>query len=118
MLGDPTFPLIWQETTMGDGKPLVVSILERNGLFSMEFVKSTEGLWVESAGVVCRAGADFEIRFTANQVRLGPAAGLALRFALRNGGSFALSKVGSAQLRIATTGWNGTFAPREMVPTR
>lgn len=118
MLGGPTFPLIWEETTMGDGKPLVVSILERNGLFSMEFIKSTEGLWLESAGLVCKAGADFEIRFAANQVRLGPAAGLALRFALRDGGSFTLSKLGSAQLRIATTGWNGTFAPRELVPSR
>jgi hypothetical protein len=113
MLGSETFPLTWEETSMGDGKPLVVSILERNGALLIEFVKTREGLWAESAGVVCRAGAQLEIRFNANQIRMGPAAGWALRMALGNGGRFSLSKLGSEQLRIETVGWAGTFSARK-----
>ena len=31
LLGDVSFPLVWEETSMDDGKPLVVSILEKEG---------------------------------------------------------------------------------------
>jgi hypothetical protein len=112
MVGDQTFPLTWDETTMGDGKPLVVSIFERNGSLFLEFNKTREGLWAQSGGVICSAGADLEIRFTADQIHLGPAANWVLRLALRNGGTFTLTRLGSEQLRIATTGWNGIFSPR------
>ncbi len=40
---------------MGDGKPLVVSILERNGALFLEFIKTREGLWAQSEGRICRA---------------------------------------------------------------
>ena len=112
LLGSQTFPLNWEETTMGDGKPLIVSILERNGALLIEFFKTTEGLWAEVVGVVCKAGIDFEVRFNADQLRLGPSAGWPMRLAMRNGGRFSLSTVGSDQLRIATSGWSGTFSPR------
>ena len=113
MLGSETYPLTWEETSMADGKPLVVSILERNGALLMAFVKTREGLWAESAGVVCRAGARLELRFTADQIRMGPAAGWGLRMALGNGGRFSLSKLGADQLLIETAGWAGTFSARK-----
>jgi hypothetical protein len=112
LLGDQSFPLKWQETTMNDGKPLVVSIQERNGSLFLEFIKTREGLWAESAGVMCKAGADFETRFAEDQIRLGPAASWVMRYALGHGGKFTMTKLGPEQLRIATSGWNGVFSPR------
>ena len=112
MLGDQAFPLKWEETTMNDGKPLVVSILEKNGSLFLEFIKTSEGLWAESAGVICKAGAHLETRFTGEQIRLGPAAGWILRATLKNGGKFTLTKLGPEKLQIATSGWSGVFSPR------
>jgi hypothetical protein len=111
VVGDQRFPLKWVETTMTDQKPLVVSILERNSTLSLEFVKTSEGLWAESTGVVCSQGADLQIRFTAGQIRVGPAANWFLRSALGQGGKFTLTKFDSGQLRIATSGWSGIFSP-------
>jgi len=90
----------------------VVSIQERNGSLLLEFIKTREGLWAESTGVMCKAGTDFETRFSGDQIRVGPAANWVLRYALGRGGKFTLTKLGSAQLRIAAAGWNGVFAPR------
>lgn len=98
---------------MDDGKPLVLSILERNGSLFLEFIKTGEGLWVEGASILCRNGPDLEARFPVKQVRLGPAANWATRYAFTNGGQFTLTKVGD-QLRIATTGWSGTFSSGAM----
>ena len=113
MLGDQAFPLKWEETTMEDGKPLLVSIFEKKGALFLEFIKTREGLWAESVGVICKTGSDLEIRFTGEQIRMGPAANWMLRTALGNGGKFTLTRRGSEQLRIATTGWNGIFSPKE-----
>lgn len=112
MLGDQTFPLKWEEATMDDGKPLVVSILEKNGSIFLEFIKTSEGLWAESAGVICKTGTHLETRFTGEQIRLGPAVGWILRSALKNGGKFTLTKLGPEKLQIATSGWSGVFSPR------
>jgi hypothetical protein len=111
LLGEQGFPLKWEETTMDDGKPLVVSIGENNGTLSLEFIKTAEGLWLEGPGVVCKTGDDLEARFSGQQIRLGPAANWVLRYALRNGGKFTLTKLGPDQLRIATSGWSGVFSP-------
>ncbi|NMM26587.1 MAG: hypothetical protein HHJ12_04665 [Glaciimonas sp.] len=113
MLGNQAFPLKWEETTMEDGKPLLVSIFEKKGALFLEFVKTREGLWAESVGVICKTGADLEIRFTGEQIRLGPAANWMLRYALKSGGKFTLTRLGSEQLRIATSGWSGIFSPGE-----
>jgi hypothetical protein len=113
LLGDQAFAVNWQETTMEDGKPLVVSIHEKKGALFLEFIKTREGLWAESAGVICKTGAGLEIRFSAKQIRFGPAANWVLRYALGNGGKFTLTKLGSDQLRIATSGWNGIFSPMD-----
>lgn len=112
LLGDQTFPLKWEETTMKDGKPLLVTIFEKKDLLFLEFIKAREGLWAESAGVICKTSAGLEIQFTGEQIRLGPAANWVLRYALGNGGKFTLRKFGSEQLRIATSGWSGIFSPR------
>ena len=112
MLGDEAFPLKWEETTMDDGKPLVVSILEDNGHLFLEFIKTREGLWAESAGAICKTGTDIQTQFSGEQIRLGPAANWFLRYWLRNGGKFILTRIGAGQLRIATSGWSGTFSPR------
>ena len=111
LVGDQLFPLKWAETTMTDQKPLVVSILEMNGTLVLEFTKTREGLWAESSGVICSRGADLQIGFTAEQIRVGPAANWFLRRALGNGGKFMLTKLGAGQLRIATGGWSGIFSP-------
>jgi hypothetical protein len=111
MLGNQTFPLKWEETTMDDGKPLVMSIVEHNGSLYMAFTKTGEGLWAASLGVICKSGADYEARFSGKQIRLGPAANWILRYALKDGGKFTLTKVGPDQLRIATSSWSGMFSP-------
>ena len=96
---------------MKDGKPLLVTIFEKKDLLFLEFIKAREGLWAESAGVICKTSAGLEIQFTGEQIRLGPAANWVLRYALGNGGKFTLRKFGSEQLRIATSGWSGIFSP-------
>jgi hypothetical protein len=111
LLGDPAFPLKWEEITMGDGKPLLVSIREKKGLLLLDFIKTREGPWAESTGAICKTGADMEIKFTGEQIRLGLAANWLVRLSLVNGGKFTLTKLGTEQLRIATHGWNGIFVP-------
>ena len=95
---------------MDDGKPLVLSIVESDGSLLLGFTKTGEGLWAESFGVICKSGSDLEARFSAKQIRLGPAAGWLLRSALKGGGKFTLTKLGTDQLRIATRGWRGEFS--------
>jgi hypothetical protein len=116
ILGDQAFPLKWEETTMKDGKPLLVTIFEKKELLFLQFIKAREGLWAESAGVICKTSAGLEIRFTGEQIRLGPAANWVLRYALGSGGKFTLTKLGSEQLRIATSGWSGMFSPKPTEP--
>lgn len=112
MLGDQAFPLRWEETTMRDGRPLTVSILEKNDSLFLQFIKDKEGLWAESRGVICQAGTELGIEFTKEQIRFGPAANWVLRVAMGNGGKFILNRVGSGQLQITTSGWQGLFVQR------
>ncbi|MDR3368369.1 MAG: hypothetical protein P4L88_04350 [Rhodoferax sp.] len=98
---------------MDDGKPLMVSISEKNGALSVAFVKRTKGLWADISGEICQADKDMEIRFTAEQIHFGPAASWVLRYVLGNGGKFTLTRIGAKQLRVATTGWSGIFVPVE-----
>jgi len=111
VLGDQRALLQWEETSMNDGKPLVVSIFESKGALVLEFVKTKEGLWAEGTGAVCSSGTDLEISFDKNQLRMGPASGWLLRSLLGQGGKFTLTRLGADQLRIATSGWSGTFVP-------
>ena len=111
LLSDQAFALKWEETTMDDGKPLIVSMGEKNGVLSVAFIKATKGLWADISGVICQTDKEMEIRFTADQIRFGPAASWVLRYALGNGGKFTLTRIGTQQLQVATTGWSGIFAP-------
>ncbi|HEX5697381.1 MAG TPA: hypothetical protein VFX90_01915 [Rhodoferax sp.] len=109
LLDDQTFPLKWEETTMNDGKPLVVTIFEKSGVLSVEFIKTRQGLWAQSFGVVCKTDVALEIRFNGEQIHFGPSAGWILRSALGHGGKFTLTRLEPKKLRIATTGWSGVF---------
>jgi hypothetical protein len=111
LFDDQAFSLKWEETTMDDGKPLLVSIFEKNGALSVEFIKTEKGLWANISGVICKTDKDMEIRFTAEQIHFGPAASWVLRYVLGNGGKFTLTKIGDKQLQVATTGWSGIFVP-------
>lgn len=110
MLDDPSFSLHWEETTMDDGKPLMVSISEKNGALSVAFVKQTKGLWADISGEICQTGKDMEIRFTGEQIHFGPAASWVLRYVLSGGGKFTLTRIDAKTLRVATTGWSGDFS--------
>lgn len=112
LVDDSSFPLKWYETTMDDGRPLVVSIFEKGGTLHLQFVKTGEGLWAESAGVICRKDANLVTSFTGEQIQLGPAAGWVTRVALASGGQFALARMGAEGLQITTSGWSGTFSSR------
>ncbi len=113
MLADQPLSLKWEETTMDDAKPLVVSISGNRGALSVAFIKTTKGLWADISGVICKTDKAMEIRFTADQIHFGPAASWILRYALSNGGKFTLTRVGDKQLQVQTTGWSGIFVPVE-----
>ncbi len=117
MLDDPAFPLQWDETTMDDGLPLRVAISEQHGVMSVAFVKTGKGLWADITGEVCQGGQALEIRFSAKQIRFGPAASWVLRYVLGDGGKFTLKRLSARQLEVATTGWSGLFAPARLAAT-
>jgi len=111
MLSDQTFPLMWEETSMNDDKPLMLSIIEIDSNLVIEFTKTREGLWAKTAVVFCKAGDNLEAYFSREQILTGPAANWVLRYALGKGGKFTLTKLGAEKLRIATNGWSGNFSP-------
>ncbi len=111
LLGDSAFPLRWTETSMDDGKPMVVTLQERNGALALRFIKSSEGVWAEGTGTLCRKGTDIEARLGKDQLRLGPAAHWLVRMTLADGGTFTLHRPTGRQLQITTQGWSGRFVP-------
>jgi len=114
LAGDASFALKWDETSMTDDKPLVVTLSERDGALFLAFNKTHEGLWAEGRVDVCAsssANTDLEARIAKGRIRVGPAAHWLLRQSLGQGATFALRKLGSGQLRIATPGWSGVFSP-------
>lgn len=111
LVADPAFPLAWEETSMHDARPLVVTLDERVGGLFISFVKTGEGLWAEGWATLCRSGEGLEARFHAGRLQVGPATGWLLRRALENGAGIALHRVASRELRIGTIGWSGRFAP-------
>jgi hypothetical protein len=116
LLSDQAFSLKWEETTMDDGKPLVVAIADKNGALSVEFTKTSKGLWAEIDGELCKTDKDLEIRFSGEQIHFGPAASWVLRYALGKGGKFTLSQISPRLMRVSTTGWSGDFVPADKQP--
>ncbi len=113
LLADAAFPLRWSETTMDDGRPLVLSILEREGTLFLSFMKTGEGLWAEGSIALCAKGGDFEARLDSQRMRLGPAAHWAMRYSMANGAEFTFTRLAGSRLRVYAPGWSGTFAARE-----
>lgn len=111
LAGDAAFPLRWQETSMSDGKPLVVAIGEREGTLFLEFTKTREGLWAEGRAKVCSSGTRLEARLRPGTMQLGPAAHWIVRQSMGQGATFVLSRLPGGHLRIATPGWSGLFVP-------
>ena len=114
LAGDASFSIRWTEVSMDDGKPLVLSIVERGGALSIEFVKTGEGLWAEAVGSICKTGNEFQARMTKDKIHLGPAASWMLSFALADGGTFTMRRLEANQLQIETQGWTGRFVPAAM----
>ncbi len=110
LLSDPEFPLKWRETSMSDGKPLLLTIFEREGALIVSFEKTEEGLWAEGVSVVCRNGSEYEIRFVNDRVRFGSAASLMLQYSVLNGGPMRFSKVSTEKMHVGLTGWSGDFS--------
>jgi hypothetical protein len=110
LVGDPAFPLQWRETSMDDGKPLTMSILERDGALFLSFAKSQEGLWAEGAADICARGSKLEARFLPDTLVAGPSAHWAMRYSLRRGGRFAFTRIDALRMKISTVGWSGVFA--------
>lgn len=113
LLADQPLALTWEETTMDDAKPLIVSISEINGALSVAFVKATKGLWADISGAICQTDKALEITFTAEQIRFGPAASWLLRYVLSDGGKFTLTRLADNKLKVQTTGWSGIFVATE-----
>ena len=111
LLGDTALATRWSEVSMDDNMPLLLSIDERGGALQIEFTKRGAGRWAEIRGVVCPAGADYELRIARDQIRLGPAAHWALSLALAGGGVFVLRHRSARQLQIEAQGWSGRFVP-------
>jgi hypothetical protein len=109
LLADPEFPLKWRETSMSDGKPLLLTIFEREGALIVSFEKTEEGLWAEGVSVVCRNGTDYEIRFVNDSVRFGHAASLMLQYSVLNGPPMKFTKTGAEKMQVGLTGWSGEF---------
>jgi hypothetical protein len=111
LVQQPVFPLRWQETTMQDDKPLVVTLSERDGGLHLQFVKSREGLWAEGAASVCMNNGTLEAVLSRHRISVGPAAHWLLRQSLAYGARFVLAPKPGGQLHIETPGWSGTFVP-------
>ncbi|HVZ45716.1 MAG TPA: hypothetical protein VHA82_18050 [Ramlibacter sp.] len=112
LLGEKRLPQAWVETSMADGKPLVMSLAQRDGVLFMQFYKTHEGLWAQGPVAVCASNDEVVAEIAPGRVALGPAAHWLLRQALANGARFRLARLGR-RLRVATTGWSGIFAPAE-----
>lgn len=110
--GDPAFALRWIETTMSDGKPLVVSLFEQDGSLFMRFRKTGEGLWAEGATRICLFDRELQARIGRSRLRIGPAAHWIFRLSARDGATFRLVRLPSGLLQVATPGWSGVFAPQ------
>lgn len=110
LLGDPRFPLTWEETTMRDGRPLVVTLDERPGGLWISFVKTGEGLWAEGLATLCGNAEAMEANLGAS-LRVGPAASWLLRQALQAAPVVRLRRAANGQLQIAAAGWSGGFVP-------
>jgi hypothetical protein len=97
----------WRETSMTDGKPLVVSLTEEQGHLHLSFHKTGEGPWARGQARLCRRDGAVEAQLSS--VQLGPAAPWLLRHSLGRSPLFVLTRQGSSTLHISAPGWSGSF---------
>jgi len=96
---------------MSDGKPLEISITERDGSLFLEFIKAREGLWAQGKASICQFEAGRGAQLQPAGFRLGPAAHWILRSEFDRGAPLSISWPSVGEMRISTRGWSGTFAP-------
>ncbi len=112
MLGDQALPLHWQESPNENAKPFLMDVQENNDGLRLTISRSSEGLWIESSGAICRTGNSATNRFTLEQVQPGPAANWLLRQFISQRETVTLTRIGN-QLLIATAAWDGRFTSIE-----
>lgn len=110
LLGRQGFARAWREVSMNDGKPLVLRIVGDGAALRLAFVKTDEGLWAEGPVHICVRGARVKAEVAGEQLKVGPAAGWAVRQMLAAGAIFELTPLReSGRLRISAGGWSGDF---------
>ncbi len=107
---DAALPGTWQETSMSDGRPLVMSVSEAGGELFLAFQKTGEGLWATGQALVCRKGGALEARLSS--ARLGPAAPWLLQQVMHRSPVFVLRRSAAGELHVSTAGWSGVFVPQ------
>ncbi len=110
LFSDENFPLIWNETTADDGKPLVVKITEQKNQLFLQFVKTKEGLWAEGTADICK-DEDIVASISKEQIKLGKAAHWVIKMSMSGGAKFKLRLIKKDVLKISTIGWSGEFSP-------
>ncbi len=110
LLEDAAFPLRWEETTMDDGKPLVLTMAERDGRLVLSIHKTREGAWAHGRASICSQESRLEARFVDGAASVGPAAPWTMRQAIAQELAFTLTRLGPARLEVSMGGWSGGFA--------
>lgn len=111
LAGEPVFSLRWIEVGMDDGRPLSLTIGERDGALHVRFDKSQGGVWAQGTASICAAGAHLELLFKPGQLRPGPGAHWLLQKALGTGGRFTMARTADGELRVSSVVWSGRFTP-------
>ena len=104
---DETLLLAWRETSMTDGKPLVLNFSDGPEGLRLHMHKTGEGLWASGPARVCRRGTVLEARLSA--AVHGPAAPWLLRRMAGESPVFVLHRAQPGELTVSTPGWRGTF---------
>lgn len=107
---DPSFPLHWIETGMDDGRPLRLTLSDREGALHFQFDKTPAGLWAEGLGEICATSGALEARFGPGALHPGPDAGWLMRRRLEGGAHLLLTRLQSGELKVSTFGWKSRFA--------
>ena len=101
----------WSETTADDGKPLQITVSEKEGKLYMVFNKTNEGIWAEGPAQVCESEGSLKLRVTGKMIKLGSAAPWPIRFTMSGGANLGLKFKAADKLHVSTTGWSGDFVP-------
>lgn len=111
LFSDANYPLVWEETTADDGKPLIVTISEKDGKLFLEFDKTREGLWASGTADICKEE-EIVADISKEKIKLGKAAHWVLKMSMKDGAKFTLTKLKPLVLKISTFGWKGEFVPK------